>query len=245
MSCHIPGKTYCTGAQGNCRIRDWFLTQAQPHYQKSSTAGSCTSFSCFRPCPPTVHNAIVPSISWETHQLLHLRILLFLSLSLSLIMHVARASVLLTWKRTRNLKAPGSCRQLTFHSPLSRKHGAQTGRSRLTLRAQPSPSPSLHYVQQHAAFNDNSTPTLSKRMEKRACEERTFTNLRDMVVALWSCLLWIQRLMCALLLRVPPSLLSCQTRPSSTPWHQEPPLQRYQEVWKPPKEVQKCAGCCF
>ncbi len=90
--------TYCTGAQDNCRIRDWFLTQCIREDLWSSTPQSeklnswfMHLWSCFRPCPPTVHNAIVQSISWETRQLLHLRILLFLSLSL--IMHVARASV--------------------------------------------------------------------------------------------------------------------------------------------------------
>lgn len=97
------------------------------------------------------------------------------SLSFSIIMHVARTPLPTAYLKT--LKTSQSTWKLTFHLPLSYKHGAETGRSHLTLRAQSSSSPSLHHgsVQQHSAFNGNSAPSLIKWMEKR----ETSTNLRD------------------------------------------------------------------
>ncbi len=128
-------------------------------------------------CNHAVHQLADSSIAAPAHTVVSLS----LSLSLSLIMHVARASVsTLTWKRTRHLKAPGSCRQLTFHSPFSRKHGAETGRSRLCV-----PNPLHRRVCTMAAFSNmqHSTTTALRLWanggENRACEERTFTNLRD------------------------------------------------------------------
>lgn len=163
-------------------------------------------------------------------------------LSLSLIMRVARASVSTAYLKTH--KASQNNWQLTFHLPFSYKHGAETGRSRLTLRAQPSPSPSLHHGsvqhQQHAAFNGNSAPSLIKWMEKRehAMSEHLQTSAmwESEVAALWSWLLWIQRLMCAAPYRIAPSLSllsdspSAATRPSSTLCHQQLMLQHYEEV---------------
>lgn len=83
---------------------------AQPHCQKRSTVGPCIPFSCFWPCLPPVHNAIMQSISWQIHQLLHLRTLW------SLITHVNRASV-----STANLQnAQGISKHLAGNSHFTR-----------------------------------------------------------------------------------------------------------------------------
>ncbi len=231
-------------------------SEAQPHYQKSSTVGSCTPFSCFRPCPPPVHNAIMQSISWQIHQLLHLRILSSLSLSLSLPHHARRARFCL-YANLKTHKASQSTWQLqAAHISLALFSQTWSWNWQITpLRAQPSPSQSLHHgsVQQHAAFNDNSAPTLSKRRRKESMRGANIYKPPRCERARW----WLCGPDCfefsvwCVLLRIeslPPSLLSClfsRARPSSTLCHQEPLLQRYEEVRKPPKEVQKCADCCF
>lgn len=181
-------------------------------------------------CNHAVHQLTDSSTAAPAHTVVSLSLSLFPSSCTSR----ALLSLRLTWKRTRHLKAPGSCRQLTFHSPFSRKHGAETGRSRLCV-----PNPLHRRVCTMAAFSNmqHSTTTALRLWanggEKRACEERTFTNLRDVrergggsvvLTALNSA----SDVCCSV---SNPSLLPSslvrfsRARPSSTLCHQEPLLQ--------------------
>lgn len=114
----------------------------------------------------------------------------------------------LTWKHTTHLKSPGNSHP-TRRFP--HKHGAETGRSRLILRAQPSTSPSSRHGcvrhQQHAAFSGTNAPRLIKWMLKREHLQTSAMRERE-ASALCSWLLWIQRLMCAAPYPIAPSLSS-------------------------------------
>lgn len=99
MSCHIPGKaTCCTGAQGNCRIRYWFLTVHQrrplklnPTIRKAQQLVHAPHSAVFG---LALQRYTVQSRSPSAERFINCCTCAYccFSLSLSLIMHVARAS---------------------------------------------------------------------------------------------------------------------------------------------------------
>lgn len=231
------------GAQGSCSLRYWFLIHPEDLwssislYQRRSTVESSYSIVfglafhryTMQSCSPSADRFINCCTCAYCH---------YLSLYLSLIMHIARASVSNAYLKT-HLKTPDNshftCPFLANMELKLADHALPCVPNPLHRRVCTMAGSVQH--QQHAAFNSNSAPTLIKWMEKRehAMSEHLQTSAmwESEVAALWSLLLWIRRLMCCSVSNrpLPLSLLSdspsAASRPSSTLCHQQLILQHY------------------